>query len=82
MVNKFREEFLTKLSIASVILPYYGYAHEWRELLVRLRKGSNQLWKENFVAHPISIISSYKQRLQIDICDESQLVTLFKKDRF
>ena len=36
-----------KLSVLSIILPYYGELHEWKKLLDRISKKTKDIWKEN-----------------------------------
>ncbi|CAI2362163.1 unnamed protein product [Moneuplotes crassus] len=38
---------LTTLSLASKILPYYGYAHQCKTLMTQLRSGSRAIWLNN-----------------------------------
>ena len=39
-----------KLSALWNILPYFGYLHEWKNLLESISKGTNQVWNENTAA--------------------------------
>ena len=39
-----------KLSALCNILPYFGYLHEWKNLLESISTGTNQVWNENRVA--------------------------------
>ena len=39
-----------KLSALCNILPYFGYLHEWKNLLESISKGTNQVWNENRAA--------------------------------
>ena len=39
-----------KLSALCNILPYFGYLHEWKNLLESVSKGTNQVWNENRAA--------------------------------
>ena len=39
-----------KLSSLFNILPYYGYLHEWKNLLESISTGTNQVWNENRAA--------------------------------
>ena len=39
-----------KLSALCNILPYFGYLHEWKNLLESVSKGTNQVWNENSAA--------------------------------
>ena len=39
-----------KLSSLCNILPYFGYLHEWKNLLESISMGTNQVWNENRVA--------------------------------
>ena len=36
-----------KLSVLINILPYYGYFHEWKSLLVQINTTTNDIWKDN-----------------------------------
>ena len=39
-----------KLSALCNILPYFGYVHEWKNLLESISMGTNQVWNENRAA--------------------------------
>ena len=39
-----------KLSALCNILPYFGYLHEWKNLLESISMGTNQVWNENRAA--------------------------------
>ena len=39
-----------KLSALCNILPYFGYLHEWKNLLESINTGTNQVWNENRAA--------------------------------
>ena len=39
-----------KLSALYNILPYFGYLHEWKNLLESISTGTNQVWNENKAA--------------------------------
>ena len=39
-----------KLSALCNILPYFGYLHEWKNLLESISKGTNQIWNKNRAA--------------------------------
>ena len=39
-----------KLSALCNILPYFGYLHEWKNLLESISTGTNQVWNENRAA--------------------------------
>ena len=39
-----------KLSALCNILPYFGYLHEWKNLLESISTGTNQVWNENWAA--------------------------------
>ena len=39
-----------KLSALCNILPYFGYLHEWKNLLESICMGTNQVWNENRAA--------------------------------
>ena len=49
-MEQINSEFLPpifKLSALCNILPYFGYLHEWKNLLESISTGANQVWNEN-----------------------------------
>ena len=46
--RNYSKRLFATLGITSKILPYFGHAHAWQRLMLRLRKDSYSLWIENY----------------------------------
>ena len=62
-----------KLSALCNILPYFGYLHEWKNLLESISMGTNQVWNENRVAL-MHWGKDYRQEIWLIYYDEEFII--------
>ena len=72
------KSIFTKLSLANELLPFYGYADEWRQFMTQFRSGSRTLWKNN-VSNWFRWLSCVRRPILID-CTDTQKFEFLKQD--
>jgi len=79
--NRYSNEFLTKLSLTTEILPFYGHADQCRQLMTQFRRGSRNLWNENLNKW-FNVLSSVKQTVIIDSSNVAELNFIAQNHRY
>ena len=63
-MSRLSKEIFTKIPLTSIILPYYSKPNIWHNLMVRLRKDSWELWRNNYKKW-MYILSEFMEKIRL-----------------